>query len=90
MLNLDQRNRRQFFTGIGALALIAGTWSAGVGAEGTRLPPTEETDIGIYYTPGAPELRNLWQNGDPGEKLLLRGRVLTTAGALKSWPSNTE
>jgi len=51
-------------------------WSAG--AEGGRLPPTEETDIGIYYAPGAPEIRNLWREGDPGERLLLRGRVLTT------------
>lgn len=50
-------------------------------APGARLPPTEETDIGIYYAPGAPELRNLWQQGDPGEKLLLRGRVLSSGGA---------
>ena len=65
MLNLDSRNWRQFFAGICALALIAGTWSAAVaGADGTRLPHTEETDIGIYYAPGALELRNLWQKGD--------------------------
>ncbi len=50
------------------------------GAEDEWLSPTEETDIGIYYAPGAPELRNLWQQGDPGERLLLRGRVLTTGG----------
>jgi catechol 1,2-dioxygenase len=57
-------------------------WSAAVvGAEGGLLPPTKETDIGIYYVPGAPEIRNLWQEGDPGERLLLRGRVLTTDGA---------
>ena len=82
MLNLENRNRRQIFAGICALALIAGTWSAAVaGADGARLPPTEETDIGIYYAPGAPELRNLWHKGDPGEKLLLRGRVLTSGDA---------
>jgi len=52
-----------------------------VAAEGGRLPPTEETDIGIYYVPGAPEIRNLWREGDPGERLVLRGRVLTTGGA---------
>ena len=54
--------------------------TAAVAAEGARLPPTGETDIGIYYLPQAPELRNLWQEGDPGERLLLRGRVLTTGG----------
>lgn len=60
---------------------MAGMWSAAlVGAEGGRLSPTEETDIGIYYAPGAPEIRNLWQEGDPGERMLLRGRVLDTGG----------
>ena len=82
MPNLDNRNRRQSFAGIFALAVIAGAWSAALaGADGARLPPTKETDIGIYYAPGAPESRNLWQESDPGEKLLLRGRVLTTGGA---------
>lgn len=45
------------------------------------MPPTEETSIGIYYIPGAPEARNLWRDGDPGERLVLRGRVLDTDGA---------
>ncbi|MDH3221092.1 MAG: hypothetical protein OEO19_16300 [Gammaproteobacteria bacterium] len=52
-----------------------------IGADRPLLPPTEETDIGIYYVPEAPEIRNLWQEGDPGERLVLRGRVLTTGGA---------
>lgn len=65
-----------------ALVWIASTWCAqAAGAEAQQLPPTADTDIGIFYSPGAPEIRNLWQEGDPGERLLLRGRVLTTGGA---------
>ncbi len=74
-------NRSRFLTGLLALALIAGAWSAVAGAEVARLPPTESTSIGIYYQPGAPALRNLWRDGDPGERLVLRGRVLDTEGA---------
>ncbi len=74
--------RRSFLTGVFTLALIASAWSAAAGgAEVGRLPPTEETSIGIYYIPGAPEARNLWRDGDPGERLVLRGRVLDTEGA---------
>jgi hypothetical protein len=77
MLNFNNRNRSKFYLSIFPLAWIAGMWSAlVVGAEGGLLSPTEETDIGIYYVPGAPEIRNLWQEGDPGERLLLRGRAL--------------
>ena len=64
-----------------ALAWIAGTWCPmAAGAEGARLPPTLQTDIGIFYSPNAPESRTLWREGDPGERLLLRGRVLDTGG----------
>ena len=71
------RNRRLCLAAVFALI-----WSTvATGADGARLAPTEATDIGIFYAPDAPELRNLWQQGDPGERLLLRGRVLTTDGA---------
>lgn len=60
---------------------IAATWSAAVDAQSGPMPPTEETSIGIYYQPEAPESRNLWREGDPGERLQLRGRVLDTDGA---------
>jgi len=51
-----------------------------VGAEGGRLPPTEQTEIGIFHIPGARQTQNLWREGDAGERLVLRGRVLTTDG----------
>jgi len=64
------------------LTWLAGSWNtAAAQADGARLTPTEETDIGIFYAPDAPAERNLWRDGDPGERLLLRGRVLTTDGA---------
>ncbi len=82
MQNLGDPDRRKFLPGIFALAWAASICCAeAAGAEGAPLAPTEETDIGIYYAPGAPQSRNLWRAGDPGERLLLRGRVLDTAGA---------
>ena len=81
LADTDNRNRRKFLSAALALASVAAACcKSAAGAEGARLPPTGETDIGIYYAPDAPELRNLWQEGDPGERLLLRGRVLTTSG----------
>lgn len=63
-----------------ALGWTAAIWHAAAGAEEARLPPTLQTDIGIFYSPDAPELRTLWRDGDPGERLQLRGRVLGTGG----------
>jgi len=61
--------------------LWIGLWSTlAWSAEQPRLQPTEETDIGIYHIPGAPETQNLWRDGDPGERLLLRGRILNSNG----------
>ena len=48
------------------------------GAE-TRAP-TSDTSIGIFYQPDAPALEDLWHEGDPGEPLLLRGRLLDRLG----------
>ncbi|MDH3713737.1 MAG: hypothetical protein OET44_07820 [Gammaproteobacteria bacterium] len=48
-------------------------------SEGLR--PTTATSIGIFYQPGAPAVTTLWRPGDPGQRLQLRGRVLTTGGA---------
>lgn len=78
------RNRKwnKFFPIITAQVLLVGLWSVVAGgAEGGRLQPTEQTDIGIFHIPGAPETRTLWREADPGERLLLRGRVLSTDGA---------
>lgn len=42
--------------------------------------PTTQTSIGIFYRPGAPETAELWREGDRGERLALRGRVLDRDG----------
>ena len=34
----------------------------------------------MWYQPDAPQTRELWREGDPGERLLLRGRVMSTEG----------
>ena len=80
-LNAEHHQRSGCLAGAVALAWLAGSWCvAAASAENGRLPPTEPTDIGIFYDPNAPQLRNLWRDGDPGERLLLRGRVLDTGG----------
>ncbi len=61
------------------LAWIAVVGCAGASERG-QLAPTGETDIGIFYQPDAPESRNLWRDGDPGQQLQLRGRVLDVDG----------
>ncbi len=81
VLNPDNRDRSKYLPAALALVLIATACSDAARAQGGPMPPTEETSIGIYYIPGAPEARNLWRDGDPGERLVLRGRVLDTEGA---------
>ena len=61
-----------------AAACAAGCAALTPAAERT---PTSETSIGIFYQPGAPELRDLWRDGDPGEPFSLRGRVIDGNGA---------
>ncbi len=60
-------------------ALVASAILCNVVAADT-LAPTTSTSIGIFYQPGAPEVTRLWQPGDPGQRLRLRGRVLTIKG----------
>lgn len=43
--------------------------------------PTPPTGIGVWYAPGAPATGELWRPGDPGERLILRVRVLNTERA---------
>lgn len=57
-------------------ALFAGLAAAAHGAQ-----PTEQTHTGPWYEPGAPELKSLWQPGDPGTPLFLHGHVLGPDGA---------
>ena len=79
MPNYADPNRR--FPHRFALACVATLCLApATGAERAPFAPTGETDIGIFYVPEAPESRNLWRDGDPGERLQLRGRVLDTDG----------
>lgn len=49
-------------------------------AQATKLAPTAQTGIGVWYAPGASANRDLWRPGDGGERLVLRIRVLNTAG----------
>ena len=81
MLDLGNRISNKYFPGIASLLGVAAIWSAVAGGAGRgQLTPTEETSIGIYHIPDVAETRNLWQTGDPGERLLLRGRVVTSSG----------
>ncbi len=44
------------------------------------LEPTLATHTGPWYAPGAPAIESLWQSGQPGQRLQLRGRVVNTTG----------
>ena len=56
-----------------SLSRLASTWAA-------ELAPTPQTGIGVWYAPGAPATRELWRLGDPGDRLILRVRMLNTEG----------
>ncbi len=43
--------------------------------------PTLQTHTGPWYRPGAAFVESLWQPGQPGRRLHLRGRVMNTRGA---------
>lgn len=62
-----------------AWAVALGLLAAAGAARAERVPTTQ-TSIGLFYLPGAPETDSLWRDGDEGERLALRGRVLDTAG----------
>jgi len=63
------------FLGATLIAVLAGIPIAHADRE-----PTMQTSIGIFYRPGAPETANLWREGDRGERLGLKGRVLDQKG----------
>lgn len=58
---------------VASLALCAGAIAQG-------RTPTPESGIGVWYQPNAPLTQELWRPGDAGDRLLLRARVLGTAG----------
>ena len=62
---------------VGILALIG--LSSNVST--AQLEATTGTGIGVWYQPGAPADKDLWQRGDPGERLILRIIVRDTNGA---------
>ncbi|MDH3451011.1 MAG: hypothetical protein OEN20_01230 [Gammaproteobacteria bacterium] len=45
------------------------------------LAPTTATGIGVWYQPAAPAVKELWQAGDPGERLFLKVLVRDITGA---------
>ena len=53
---------------------------AGAGAA-ERRAPTLQTHTGPWYEPEAAFVERLWEPGQPGQRLHLRGRVLDTRGA---------
>ena len=46
----------------------------------TTLSPTPSTGAGPEYDSSAPYRTTFWREGDPGERLVLSGRVLNTSG----------
>ena len=60
-----------------ALAAMLACMAAG----GQAREPTPISGIGVWYQPGAPASESLWRAGDPGQRLLLRARVLGSDGS---------
>jgi protocatechuate 3,4-dioxygenase beta subunit len=59
--------------------LIAAPLFAALAAQQPR-EPTPQTSLGPEYQPDSPNATRLWQQGDPGQRLHLQGRVLATSG----------
>ena len=66
--------------GFAAFCLGAGLNAASAQTQVAGREPTVQTDIGLWYQPGAPKTSKLWRHGDAGQPLFLQGRVLNTAG----------
>jgi protocatechuate 3,4-dioxygenase beta subunit len=64
---------------VAAIALLVAFWPY-TDAPAQQRTPTPESGIGVWYRPDAPLTQELWRPGDAGERLLLRARVLDTAG----------
>ncbi len=62
-------------------AILASALLTASGASGQVMQPTTATGIGVWYQPGAPAVNQLWQPGDPGERLILKLIVRDIAGA---------
>lgn len=64
-----------------ACCCLLGIALAAAAQVGERRAPTQPTHTGPWYQPGAAFVERLWQPGQAGQRLQLRGRVLNTAGA---------
>lgn len=66
--------------GLLSFSLVLTSVSSDVSSAERTLEPTLQTHTGPWYEPGAPELSSLWQPGDPGKPLHLKGTVSSTRG----------
>jgi protocatechuate 3,4-dioxygenase beta subunit len=84
-----ERRRRLLAAGIVLPVLPMIAWHDGAaqalhatpacGGDATSAPATPPQTAGPYYTPDSPRRATLVEPGDAGARLLIRGRVLTTA-----------
>jgi len=73
---MRSRRERVCAAAVSSLLLLAAT-AAGQTRPGTATP---STGAGPHYMPDAPYRATFWRDGDPGERLVLRGRVVDTTG----------
>ena len=64
--------RRGFLTG-----LVAAVFAAAHGVEAASCPPTEDNPQGPFYVSGAPFRVGIAPDDEPGERLVVTGRVLS-------------
>lgn len=70
---------KRFLLTLAAVALVGSVGSTATAAEAAR-DATRDTGTGPEYQPNSASTTELWQPGDPGERLNLKGRVLSTDG----------
>ena len=70
---------KRLLLALAAVALVAWVGPTAIATETAR-DPTRQTGTGPEYQPNSASTIELWQPGDPGERLNLKGRVLSTAG----------
>ncbi len=73
---MNRLSRRAFLTG----TILAGIRGLGRARAQGLCAPTESNPQGPFYLPGAPFRDRLAPEGEPGDTLTLRGRVLQTPG----------
>jgi len=71
--------RKRFLLPLAAVVLVGWVGATAIATESAR-NPTRQTGAGPEYQPDSASTTELWQPGDAGERLNLKGRVLSTAG----------